>query len=195
MIKIVTTSLVMALSFNLYAGELNPTYENYLKISREAAQNFSQTLGKTLKTQIESGGVDSAIGVCKEVAPALAKQNSDYNRTVKRVSLKPRNQIIGIPNVWEKEVLNRFDEDAIQKADLTQLETTKVVESSDGKWFYYMKAIPTQSMCLKCHGQSNDIPNGVKILLSKEYPLDQATGYFAGQVRGAISIKYRIKED
>jgi hypothetical protein len=194
-IKIVTTSLLVALSFNLRAEVINATHENYLKMSRETAQNFSQTLGKTLKAQIESGGVESAIAVCKEVAPALAKQYSDHNRTVTRVSLKPRNQTIGIPNAWEKEVLNHFDEQAIQKADLTQLETTKVVESNDGKWFYYMKAIPTQSMCLQCHGQSNDIPTSVKALLSKEYPLDQGIGYVAGQVRGAISIKYRIKEN
>jgi hypothetical protein len=194
-IKIVTTSLLVALSLNLSAEEINTTHENYLKMSRETAQNFSQTLGKTLKAQIESGGVESAIAVCKEVAPALTKQYSDQNRTVTRVSIKPRNQRIGIPSAWESEVLKRFDEQAFQKADLTQLETTKVVESNDGKWFYYIKAIPTQSMCLQCHGQSNDIPTSVKGLLSKEYPFDQATGYVVGQVRGAISIKYRMKEN
>jgi len=52
-----------------------------------------------------------------------------------------------------------------------------------------MKAIPTQAMCLQCHGQPSDISERVRILILNEYPQDKAVGYSEGQVRGAISIK------
>jgi len=48
-------------------------------------------------------------------------------------------------------------------------------------------------MCLKCHGTEQDIPDGVKALLKAEYPQDQATGYSAGQIRGAISIRQKVQ--
>lgn len=40
-----------------------------------------------------------------------------------------------------------------------------------------------------CHGGPAEIPDGVKARLAAEYPLDQATGYAPGMVRGIVSIK------
>jgi hypothetical protein len=164
----------------------------YLEDSRKTAQEFMQKLGATLKKQLESGGAESAIGVCKQFAPALAAEYSGDGRTVKRVSLKPRNQTLGVPDPWEQQMLESFDHELADGKPIGTMEKSTVVETADGRWFRYVKAIPTQPMCLQCHGQPYQISDGVKALLAKEYPNDQATGYSAGSVRGAVSIKWKM---
>jgi hypothetical protein len=55
-----------------------------------------------------------------------------------------------------------------------------------------MKALPVKPLCLTCHGTERTIPESVQIRLAKEYPNDKATGYAAGQIRGAVSIKRKL---
>lgn len=170
-----------------------PEHLKYLEQSKKTAQAFMQTLGGALKKQLELGGAESAIGVCKQVAPALASEYSSDGRTVKRVSLKARNIVQGTPDTWERSVLEGFDRQ--QNKPIGEMEVAQVMSDSDGRWFRFMKAIPTQPMCLQCHGQPADISAGVRQLLLQEYPQDKAVGYSSGQVRGAISIKYRLGDE
>jgi Protein of unknown function (DUF3365) len=164
----------------------------YLEESRNIAKEFMQTLGGTLKKQLEAGSPESAISVCKRIAPAMAAGYSKDGRVVKRVSLKNRNPLIGLPDQWERQVLEDFDRDFHDGKPAADIEKIAIVDDPDGRWFRYMKAIPTQPMCLQCHGTSNDIPAGVKAVLAEEYPEDKATGYKVGDIRGAISIKRRM---
>jgi hypothetical protein len=50
-----------------------------------------------------------------------------------------------------------------------------------------MKALPTQELCLMCHGDcvGSDVATKIKDL----YPDDKAVGYQVKQVRGAITIR------
>jgi hypothetical protein len=41
-------------------------------------------------------------------------------------------------------------------------------------------------MCLACHGQT--LAPGVAEVLAREYPRDAATGFSAGQLRGAFYV-------
>jgi hypothetical protein len=63
-----------------------------------------------------------------------------------------------------------------------------VVTDSTGKHLHYAKAIAIQPMCLTCHGPADKIADGVKARLNADYPLDQATGYQEGELRGAVVI-------
>jgi hypothetical protein len=176
---------------NTAHAESDP-YIDYTEESRKIAQEFMQKLAATLKQQLESSGTESAIKVCKEVAPALAAEYSANNRLVKRVSLKPRNQFLGTPTDVERNVLKNFDEK--QRTGATgMMESSMAYEDADGSWFHYMRAIPTQPQCLQCHGSLEQIAPNVRALLSAEYPADRATGYSAGDIRGAISIKHKIQ--
>lgn len=186
-VPICTALGTIVFSANLYADE--DLQAKYLMESRQTAQEFVQKLGGALKRQLQAGGPESAIGVCKEIAPALAKQYSTDSRVVKRVSLKPRNKSLGTPDAWEERVLHNFDQRTKSGRTSPNMEISAITQDENGKWFRYMKAIPTQPMCLQCHGQPNDIPAGVKALLAKEYPNDKATGYSVGMIRGAVSIK------
>ncbi len=184
----VSASLLLA-STVFAAGNTSAEQSQYLEESRKVAQEFMQTLGGTLKKQLALGGAESAIGVCKEIAPALANEYSKNGRVVKRVSLKNRNPVQGVPDTWEQNVLAGFDLNQQEGKPVSEMEVTTVSNDTDGRWFRYMKAIPTQAMCLQCHGQPSDISERVRILILNEYPQDKAVGYSEGQVRGAISIK------
>jgi len=164
----------------------------YLNESRNTAMEFRKKLMGVQKGQLESVGAENAIPVCKVVAPALAAEYSQDGRVFKRVSLKARNKQLGTPDAWEKEVLEGFDKAQREGKPVDTMEASTVSKDADGRWFRYMKAIPTQPQCLQCHGKPADISAGMKTVLAKEYPEDMATGYSAGEVRGAISIKRKV---
>lgn len=188
-VKLITSVSLLAVTTVSAADKSDVEQTLYLEESRKTAQEFMQTLGGTLKKQLALGGAESAIGVCKEIAPALANEYSKNGRVVKRVSLKNRNPVQGVPDTWEQNVLAGFELNQQQGKPVSEMEVATVSDEADGRWFRYMKAIPTQAMCLQCHGQPSDISEGVRALLLKEYPQDKAVGYREGQVRGAISIK------
>lgn len=177
-----------------HAGQEEVQNQPYLQNSQKMAQEFIKTLGGTLKKELEAGGTESAIAVCKQVAPALSQKYSTDGKVVKRVSLKPRNQALGVPDAWEKEVLERFERDQKSGKPAAELEMSSVTSEEDGRWYRYMKALPVQPMCLQCHGTPTEISAGVKALLAKEYPGDAAVGYSAGEIRGAFSIKRKLEQ-
>jgi hypothetical protein len=190
---ILISSALGAILFSIHALAAEDIQAKYLEESRKTAQEFVQKLGATLKQQLETAGAESAVAVCKQVAPALAAEYSKDGRMVKRVSLKPRNKALGTPDIRETQTLESFDQSLREGKQALSLEWSAVTEEADGRWFRYMKAIPTQVMCLQCHGQPYQISDGVKALLAKEYPDDLATGYSAGAIRGAVSIKRRME--
>jgi hypothetical protein len=178
------------LSQNAWAGDETET--KLLEQSRKTAQEFVQKLGAILKQQLESGGAESAIAVCKQAAPALAAEYSSEGRVVKRVSLKPRNKTLGTPDEWEMRKLQSADHALESGQPISAMEFSEVREEADGRWLRYLKPIATQPMCLQCHGKPYQIPDNVKARLAAEYPDDQATGYGAGSIRGAVSIRQKL---
>ncbi len=189
LLLLIATSSAFAAETQTGETKIEETQAQFLVESRNIAQSFMQALGGALKKQLALGGAESAIDVCKKIAPALASEYSTNDRVVKRVSLKSRNVTQGTPDAWEKNVLEQFDVSQQDGKPLTDLEVSTITQEADGSWYRYMKAIPTQAMCLQCHGKSTDISAGVRALLLQEYPQDQAVGYSVGEVRGAISIK------
>ncbi|MCC6609549.1 MAG: DUF3365 domain-containing protein [Burkholderiales bacterium] len=162
----------------------------YTAEARAAAGKFMAQLGGELKKEISSGGPASAISVCKGLAPQIATSLSNqHGWKVSRVSLKPRNPVLGPADAWEQQALLEFDRRAAAGDKPEMLERAEIVEEPQGRYFRYVKALPVQPLCLNCHGAAGDVAPGVKERLSAEYPNDLATGYANGQIRGAISIK------
>lgn len=162
----------------------------YQEESRNVAKAFMQQLGGELKKELSAGGPESAIKVCKSIAPGIAGDLSTKNGwQVKRVSLKVRNPLLGTPDAWEQKVLADFDQRAARGEKADAMEYGEVVAEPAGKYFRYMKALGVQQVCLTCHGPSDKIAEGIKARLKADYPHDKATGYSEGQIRGAIAIK------
>ena len=164
--------------------------ERSLEESRTVAMALMQQLGAALKKEMAAGGPDAVIKVCTQIAPELATKFSLENGwRVTRVSLKPRNPLLGTPDVWEQQALKDFDTRAAVGDAADKLEYSEVVTEPEGRYFRYVKALPVQPLCLACHGGVDQISESIKTTLKKHYPHDRAVGYLPGQIRGAISIK------
>ena len=158
--------------------------------TRSIASQLLNSLGQKLKTALSTDGPLAAVSVCKEAAPSIAHSlSAEHGVQITRVGTRVRNQKMGIPNVWQKEALTQFEERLAAGEKPAELEYWKVVETANGKReLHYAKAIAVQPQCLSCHGQAQDIPPALAEKIRQEYPNDQATGYSAGKLRGAVVI-------
>jgi len=157
--------------------------------ARKAAAALTQKLGGELKTAIGEKGAEGAIGVCKERAPQIAAEVSkQFGLQITRVSPKNRNPA-AVPDAWEAEAQAGLEKRLAAGEKPETLDTWQIVDTPTGKQFRYAKALPVQPLCLTCHGDPAAIPAGVKARLAADYPLDKATGYAPGMVRGIVSIK------
>jgi len=163
--------------------------DRYEEESRKVVKELAARLGGEMQKEMKAGGSAAAIKVCRDVAPAIASEASRKSGwKVGRVSLKPRNAALGLSDAWEQKVLADFEKRREKEAP-ADMESAEIVAEPQGRFFRYMKAIPMQGMCLKCHGADADIPQDVKDALKTEYPHDRATGYTPGRIRGAFSVK------
>jgi Protein of unknown function (DUF3365) len=160
--------------------------------ARAASKELGGTLKKTLIAALAAGGPASAIGVCKSVAIQVAEDISrERGLLIRRTSLRVRNPNNG-PDAYERKVLEDFVAEIASGADAATLERSEIVVENGRKTFRYMKAIPTAAApCLACHG--TDIAPDVKSAIQKSYPDDQATGFKAGDLRGAFSVSQEVR--
>ena len=150
-------------------------------------KEFATGLKGELQAAIKEGGPISAIAVCKDRAPAIAKQLSETSGwEVGRTSLKLRNPALNTPDGWEKQVLVKFEERKTAGEDPETMAYAEVVDANGTKQYRFMKAIPTGDLCLACHGDS--INPDIAAALDKAYPNDQARGFRLGDIRGAFTL-------
>ncbi|GAB5498584.1 MAG: DUF3365 domain-containing protein [Pseudohongiellaceae bacterium] len=155
--------------------------------ARSLTQSFVGTLLPTLQGALAAGGPTAAINVCSERAPEIAAQlSASSGWSVRRVSLKPRNADLAVPDAWERATLAEFDRRQQSGEAGGAINASAVV---DGE-YRYMQAQPTMPLCLTCHGE--DLDPAVRSALAEHYPDDLATGYSAGQIRGAISLRSNL---
>ncbi len=158
--------------------------------TRNIAGDLLGQLGQKLKAAMSTDGPVAAVSVCKESAPAIARQLSIANDAkVTRVGTRVRNQNMGVPNAWQKEALTQFEARLSQGEKAADIEYWQVADNGHGKnELRYAKAIAVQPQCLSCHGSAQDIAAPLAEKLRIEYPNDQATGYSVGQLRGAVVV-------
>ncbi len=166
------------------AGEI----DNYKKEAVETTQAFVKQLGGAMQEQMKAGGPEAAVKVCSELAPQIsAEMSREKGWKVTRVGTRVRNPMLGIPDAWEQKVLARFQERAAKGETFDKMAHAEIVTEPGGKYFRFMKAIGVQPQCLACHGEKID-PD-IKAMVDERYPHDNARGYKAGDLRGAVSIK------
>lgn len=156
------------------------------------AKNVPPKLMAVVRSEIQANGMDGAVAACNVKAPAMAKEAAQANgMQIRRVSLKNRNPK-AVPDAWETTVLQDFDRRAAAGEAPATLEAS-TVEKQDGKTiFRYVKALPTQEMCLSCHGKADAMDPKVVQKIKALYPMDKAMGYSTGQIRGAITLKKEL---
>ena len=156
---------------------------------------FLQELSAAMKREMSKGGPVEAIRVCRELAPEIANRLSRENGwRVTRVGTRVRNPLLGLPDAWEQKVLGEFAARAANGEALAKMTHSEVVSEPGGQYFRFMKPIAVQPKCLLCHGPKETIPASIQNVLTNHYPFDAATGYKAGDLRGAVSIKQPLSE-
>lgn len=186
-------SLLLSALFTLSMPALADNLDKYREESRAVVGPFMQQLMAENKKAVTEGGPESAVKVCKDIAPKMAGDLSrQQGWKLTRVSNKVRNPLLGTPDEWEQKALKKLEKQLAKGAKPETLEVAQIVKEPNGKYLRYMKGIVLQSGCVACHGSESEISPATKARLSEDYPHDQATGYKPGELRGGVSIKRRL---
>lgn len=164
-----------------------PSTTTHLEQGRSAAQQLGAALKQALTGAIAEGGPVAAIEVCRLEAPAIAKRLS-IGASVGRTALRVRNPENRARDD-ERAVLERFSRQLAAGESANALEDYMVLADGSAR---YMKAIPTQPMCLTCHGSV--LAPAVAAAIQHRYPSDEATGFAPGSLRGAFVVRWPTAE-
>jgi hypothetical protein len=157
--------------------------------TKQAASEIPPKLLQMVQGEIEKGSHHGAIAACNDKAPKMAAAASEKTGwAIRRVSLKNRNPK-AVPDAWERAALEEFDQRAAKGESGATMEKAEIVADGDKRTLRYMKALPVQEVCTRCHGLPEKLSPEVKAKLGELYPNDLATGYTAGQIRGALTVK------
>lgn len=158
--------------------------KSYADIGLEYALATKKEFGKNLMGAIQKEGTENALAFCNQQAiPLTDSMSVHFNATIKRVSDKNRNPN-NKANKLELGYIEQFKTEISAKKEVQPI----VVETDDEVYFYY--PIPTNTMCLQCHGKLADLQPKVLKKIKTLYPNDLATGYGENEVRGIWSIKF-----
>jgi mono/diheme cytochrome c family protein len=152
--------------------------------SRELATELQQALGARLTAALGERGPVGAIEVCSLEAPEIAARlSTSSGAAVGRTSLRVRNPA-NEPDDEARTTLERF-ELAWQRDASAPPEDFAVATDGSAR---YMRAIPTQPLCVTCHGPA--IAPELAAAIAERYPTDRATGFAPGSLRGAFLIEW-----
>ena len=152
--------------------------------AKAAIMELAAALQSELKAAMQTGGPVAAIGVCNTQAmPITQKVAAEQGLRLSRVSLNNRNSA-NLPNEWQTAVLKDFEQKKAEGKDISSLAWSETVNVEGEQEFRFMKAIPTSAVCLNCHG--TELSADVSQVLTGLYPMDRATGYNEGDIRGAF---------
>jgi hypothetical protein len=109
---------------------------------------------------------------------------------LKRVADRVRNPANAADD-WERKQLAIFQYWLDAGLDEHTLEISEIVTENKVKYFRWIRPITMQETCITCHGDRID--DKLLGFLAHDYPDDEATGYFEGELAGAYSVKRVVK--
>lgn len=163
--------------------------EAAVSAARTAADAVMGRVKGLLEAELAAGGYAGAVEACAEVAQQATREEAEKaGVAVRRVSLRWRNPV-DAPDAFERVVLERLEVDA--QADALPVEVIEVTPAAAGgpAELRYLRPIVVVPLCLGCHGSPTDLAPGVAEALARRFPADTATGYAAGDLRGAVSVR------
>lgn len=188
MVKHIATILLVALAPVTLPAAEQTAAPVWVEQSRQLANQLGSQLKSELSGAIAAGGPVAAIDVCHTRAPEIAAQLSQASGAkVGRTALRVRNPA-NAPDHVERDVLEQFSADLASGKAQGPLEAVFEIERNGQVERRYMRAIPTDALCLTCHGKS--LAPDVAAAIARDYPGDQATGFEQGQLRGAFVVTW-----
>ncbi len=159
-------------------------------LSSVVADRFQAQLIDRLQETIASDGMVAAIHVCAEEAPAIAGQlSAETGATVRRTALRNRNPA-AVPDGLEAAVMAQWEGDPLEPGSGRPRRHSVVERDGGGERLRFLRAIPAAPQCLACHGPADMLAPEIRAAIAERYPEDRATGFAAGDLRGAFSITW-----
>jgi len=164
--------------------------EFYAKEGKKAIQATFKEMGGKVEENMKKGGVKEAVPFCnKEASKITASMEEKFNISIKRTSLKLRNED-NTPTADEEKVLANFAE-LMKKGEKLK----PIVEmDQEGKVHFYAP-IKLKKKCLTCHGHiGTSMEKESDSIIKTLYPNDKATGYKEGDFRGMWNVTFNPKK-
>lgn len=158
---------------------------------RQIADSAQQALLGRLQQAIHQGNITDALQYCNiQALPLTDSLSQHYNATIRRSSLKARNQV-NKSSQLEEQLLEAYEYNAQERLPLEDN-----VQRIDHQYLLYTKPIVIGSeLCLNCHGTAGEEIAGQTLqLIDSLYPNDRARDYDLGDFRGIWSIHLQQKE-
>ncbi|WP_297807964.1 DUF3365 domain-containing protein [uncultured Methylophaga sp.] len=190
--RVLPTLLTLLLSVPLSLQANNDAQQEFEQQAAVAIKEFASSLKNALMEAMKDGGPIESIAVCNLVAPTIAAEMSKkYGMEIGRTSLRVRNPA-NEADVWETSVLQQFQNRLNGGEAIQKLTFSEKVETELGSNRRMMKAIPTDKLCLSCHGSK--IAEPVQAMIDQYYPEDMATGFKLGDIRGAFTVSREVED-
>jgi hypothetical protein len=164
--------------------------ERELALARETASRLAQDLSQLVFSTMENEGAVATVRVCSEVAQQRTADHARDGIYVRRISDRLRNPL-NAPDATEARELERMR--VLDAQESLPTEIIRFVEQGESRSLHLLRPIRIQQPCLACHGATESMDPEVRQLLSERYPDDRATGYRAGQLRGAVSVRVPVQ--
>ena len=180
----------MALAVAALAGVAAPAQATDADAAASVAARFQSELKARLMAAMADGGPVVAVTVCRDEAPRIAARvSAESGWTVKRVGTRTRNPATGTPDAWEQAQLADM---AVRLAAGETPDTLGRLAVVDGRQ-RLAAPILVGAPCLACHGDPASQPEALRAALRASYPQDAATGYRAGELRGAVIVSRPLR--
>lgn len=158
------------------SGALDERGKAQLQTATAAKDALYKALVAELSQELTANGPASAIEVCAERAPVIAREvGEQHGVRIGRSSWKLRNPQNRAPGWAAAAVEARNPEPRQFRGPGGALGVTL--------------PITMQSACLACHGDTSQLDPAVRAALAQRYPQDQATGFAVGDLRGWFWIE------
>ena len=192
LLLVITGLLVLTGCVKKVEPKKDPALEKAKKEATAAAGAYMKDLKAILVAEIQKNGPESAVNICSDTAQKFTKQYSATKKMqIRRVSFMNRNEA-NVPDqseiMWLKEFENMMKDGSFNKDTVLY----RVEKSGKERMLHLVKPIILAEECVVCHGSDEQIPEGIKKIISDKYPNDKARNFKPGDLRGAVSVKVKI---
>lgn len=164
-----------------------------LEQAQRAAQAFSSELRSTLQGAMQQGGPVSAVEVCAVQAPAIAERvMHTHGVRLGRVAVpgrhrNPQQKAEG----WQLLALKEMQAAVTAGARPEDQLLVRRDGLPEGIALRMVRGIPTEGVCVTCHGEV--IAEPIRKAILSHYPEDAATGFAVGDLRGALWVEVPVR--
>lgn len=152
-----------------------------------AIQDLGSELRGALVARMQADGPVAAIDFCHDEAPRIAARVGErHGLRIGRTSVRARNPGNAAQD-WQQPVLAEFAKQVAAGSAPQTLVRVIDNELPAGVALRTMKGIAVEAPCLACHG--SELAEPVAQAIAAKYPGDAATGFSAGELRGAFWVE------